>query len=517
MAANVLHKTAIFDSAPDVEAQFYSSLEQQANQAIAPIYHTTIEPIQYPSQGDFNWYWENSNLNFNNGTFKYISAGVSPGTTPGTVQLSPAGGFPNSYVRLLSSLAFTLDANDQATLNQALQNAQAQEIAVVSTYTGIFGEITADQMAQAQKVIPAVQTNFDYVVSYVLGAVWSGATPPLTWATMKAARNLQQLLPNMPASGEPVLGTVQIFLNVLGTAISLQDELNLGTWILGQLNSNTSAPSESNGGMPTVDPNNGKILPFQVAYTISSPVTSIQNDLNNTNRSFQLSMATSQAAQQQLDVSIAESSEFAVGGVLYFSDSQGNQYNMNTFAGTSASSTITVTFTGFTMVPSAPSAWQQATDLGWFYGDPIAEAWQHWTSGTNPTGFNFVSDPSSILGKDGRGLGQISNLLISNYPTISITYTDADYQTFQSSWVSTASGNITLFGFIPIGSFSAGVYSSSSQQNGSNSSFTLSFTPSKQVLSVPTLQQTAYVIGGSFDYPATDQTSIVQKHLRLMK
>jgi hypothetical protein len=454
---------------------------------------------------------------FNNGTFNYISARVSPSATPGTVQLSPAGGFPNTYVQLINALAFTLSSSDQVTLNTTIQNAQSQAVSVVSAYAGIFGQITPAQIAQAQKVVPAVKTSFDYVVSYILGSVWSGATPPLTWAAMKGARNLQDLMPDMPASGEFVLGPVQVFLNVMGPAISLQDELNLGTWILNQLNGNTSSPSATNGGMQTVDPNSGTVLPFQVAYAINSPIGSIQNDLNNSSRNFQVNMGITQAAQSQLSVNVEEEAAFSVGEVLVFSGNESAQFNMNTFTGTSSTATLAMSFSGFTMVPTAASAWQQATDLGWFFGAPIAEGWQNWESGTKPTGFNFVSDPTSILGSDGQGLGQLTNLLISNYPTVTITYSNADFASFQEAWDETISGNLTLFGFIPVGSFSEGVYSSTSHSNGSNSSFTLTFAPSQQLLSVPPLQQTAYVIGGSVDYPATDSSTIVNQILRLVK
>ena len=519
MSAQPLSPALALISPADAAQDFYAVLAQQANAAILPIYHTQITPIQYPSQGDFNWSWETPNGVFNNATFNYVSAGVSPSATAGTVKLSPAGGFAITYAQLLSSLTFTLSSSDQMALNTALQNASSQAISVVSTYEGIFGQITPAQLVAAQKVVPAVQTDFDYVVSYILGSVWSGATQPLTWAAMKGARSLQNLMQNMPASGETVLGTVQVFLNVMGSAIGLQDELNLGTWILNQLATNTSSPSATNGGMQTVDPNTGAIPPgFQVAYEINEGVAGIGNDLNNS-RSFQVSMDITQSAQSQLSVSFAEEAGFSfdLDEALTFSGNESGSFNLNTFTGTSSTATLAMNFNGFTMVPIAAAAWQQATDLGWYFGAPIAEAWQNWTSGTKPTGFNFVSDPTPILGRDGKGLGQVSNLLISQYPTVTITYSNADFSSFQQAWQENISGNLTLFGFIPVGSVSEGVYSSTAHSNGSNSSFTLTFTPSQQLLSVPPLQQTAYVIGGSFDYPATDSPTIVNQILRLVK
>jgi hypothetical protein len=362
-----------------------------------------------------------------------------------------------------------------------------------------------------------VQTPVDYVISYMMGSVWSGATPPLSWSVMKSARNLGSLLPNMPPSGEPVLGTVQVYLNILGPAIAFGDELNLGSWILGQLQANTSAPTAANGGMQTVNPNTGVLLPFQVGYAINSAISSIQNDLQNTSRNFSIDMSISQASQSSFSVSVGGSGGITLGEVISFSLGGRFDYNMNTFAGTSATATVSMKYIGFTMVPTAPTAWQQATDIGWFYGAPIAEAWANWQSGTKPTGFNFVSDPTPILGPNGSGLAQITNLLISNFPTITITYTNADYQRFQEAWSEQASGNIRLFGFLDVGSFSQGVYSSTVTSNGSNSSFSVTFTPSPQILTVPALQQTAYVIGGTFDYPALDQPGVVRTLLHLVQ
>jgi hypothetical protein len=517
MSAQPIQRAGATGDAADAPQQFFAAVAKQANQAIAPIYHTEISTIQYPTQGDFNWNWQNISQVFNNATFNYISAAVSGSDTPGTVQLSPGGGFPNEYVRLINALSFTLSAADQATLNAAELAAATQAAAVVSTYQGIFGQITPSQMEKAQTAVPAVTNSLDYVISYVLGVLWSGATPPLTWQAMQEAKNLKKLLPNLPASGESVLGAVQTYLNALGPADSLQDQLDLGSWILNQLKNNTGEPTAANGGMTTVDPNTGAILPVQVGYGINSPVTAIQNDLNNQQRVFEVSLGISESAGGQLSVSIDEASTFIIPSVLAYVEQTSNQYDLNTFAGTSANAQITISYQGFTMVPVAPTAWQQATKLGWYYGAPIAEAWQNWQQGTNPTGFNFVSDPTTLLGEDGRGLGQITNLLISNYPTLSITYSDADYASFSEAWNESTTGNLLLFGFIPLGSFSEGVYQSSSVSTGSNSSFTLTFAPSPQVLTVPALQQTAYVVGGTFDYPATDSPTVVEQLLRLVK
>jgi hypothetical protein len=489
-------------------AEYYSALKKKADEAIGSIYKTRITPIQFPAQGDFNWFWQNANQVFNEATFNFGSARVSPGTeAPDTAQLSPAGGFPNAYVQVVTALQYSLSSAESATLNQAISNASAQAQAVVSTYQGIFGQITDAQMATAQAALGefSVANKQDYVIGYILGYIWSGRRdeqkPALTYTEMSNARDLRALLPKMPASGVPVLADVTVYLNFIAPVNSLEDQLFLGGWIRNQLRTNTAAPTERNGGMKLVNPNTGAVTPgYQVGYGINAAISSIQNDLNSS-RSFSMSMAVSSASGSSLQVSIDGGAGFSVGSLLRFSLGTQFDYNMTTFQGTSSDCTVEISYKGFTMVPNAAAAWQQATSTGWFFGDPIAEAVRN--ESRDVTGFKFTANPPYNMGPlaSGGDFGMLTNLLISNYPTVKIHYRNANFNAFKQAWSETVTGNLSLFGFISLGRFSQGAYGSSYQQGSSNSEFTVEFGPSQQVLSVPDLQKTAFPIGGSFDFP----------------
>ena len=134
-------------------AEYFSALQKKANEAIAAIYKTRITPIEFPAQGDFNWFWQNVNQVFNQGTFDLISARVSPGDVPDTAQLSPAGGFANAYIQVITALEYSLSSTESATLNKAITNASAQAQALISTYQGIFGQITDAQLKVAQEAL----------------------------------------------------------------------------------------------------------------------------------------------------------------------------------------------------------------------------------------------------------------------------------------------------------------------------------------------------------------------------
>ncbi|MEO0036481.1 MAG: hypothetical protein RLZZ501_2504, partial [Pseudomonadota bacterium] len=120
-------------------------------------------------------------------------------------------------------------------------------------------------------------------------------------------------------------------------------------------------------------------------------------------------------------------------------------------------------------------------------------------------GFKFASPPAFNMHDISVGgtFGLLQTLVISRFPTIKLTYHQASFQSFQQSWSEKLSGNIKLFGFLKLGSFSEGAWGSSYEAGTDDSTFSVTFTPSPQVLSVPQLQQLAFVIAGAVTNPGT--------------
>ncbi|WP_445626971.1 RNA polymerase sigma factor [Nostoc sp. DSM 114167] len=255
----------------------------------------------------------------------------------------------------------------------------------------------------------------------------------------------------------------------------------------------------------------GAVSPnLQVGYSISKSQAAIQNDLDS-NNTISFGMTTSQASGESVSVSIEGQAGFSVGSWLTFATTAGGSYDMSKSQGTSTDASIKLTWKGYSVVPMAPTAWQQATNVGWYYTDPIAQAVNNGTQ--DVTGFKFLNKPAYDLQPFAKGgnFGLLNNLVISNYPTIEITYKNANFSSFKQSWNQSVSGNLKLFGFIELGSFSQGAYGSSYQQGADNSTFTVTFSASKEVLSVPQLQKTAYVIGGAVTNPGVTSSQQVEQ------
>jgi hypothetical protein len=473
--------------------ELYRVLAAEINRQVEPLYGFPVTLLEFSSQGDFHWFYENVNGVFNQGTFDYVSARVSSDDIPGLAQLSPAGGFPNAYIQVVTAIYYALSGGDEARLQKAVAGASAQATVVVGTYQGLFGEITEAQRIEGQAALgqTAVSNKQDYVIGFVMGYLWSArrdeSQPALAYTEMAKAQNLGQLLPHMPPAGNPVLEAAQEYLNLLGPANVLEDQVFLGGWTIAQLRNNTAWPTAANGGMKTVNSNTGGVSEgYQVRYGIGVPIAGIQRDLNDPSRVI------------RAVVPVDWSSMSNVQSLLHLVLPDGSGRELLQLEGTGEKGTLTIEYIGFTMVPAAPRAWLEKDNTGWFDGNPIAEANRN--VGKSVSGFHFTVPPPYDLGtlKEGGDFGLITHLLISNPPIVKADFPEGDLERFSKQLEPGAALRIGLLGRAAERQPSSPLYSVSYSPLASGG-FTLALVP---VLSaVSPLEQTAYVIGGAFDFP----------------
>jgi hypothetical protein len=479
-----------------LESSYYTALQQGANQQIGAIYGIDITPVSQASVGGFNYVWEDPSLKFNLATYNYVNSRVAPAAAPAASLNDPIS---TDYDALLQMITFQYSSTDQEAINAAVGNANAQATSIVSAYTATYGPITDDQLKTSGQ-----PTAIDYVVNYVVAQVWSGTLdahqPPLSLQEMEGARHLAALLPDMPASGAAMLGTITTYLNILSNVLPLQMQQMNAMWVLQQLVANTEQPTTANGGMTTVAPNGGGTA-VHVGYTVNASVAGIQNDLANTGRTLSISMDTSQSSSTTLQASVAGSQSFEVdaGWFLGLQSSSGGSSNLFSFQGTGSSASVDLTFAGYTYVPVQPMQFQSDTVTGWFSTAVLAQALQNY--GQDVTGYTFIGTPQWDLGAEGD-FGMITGAVIANFPTISVTYAEGDWSQFSQNFQQNSSWSTSFLG-IAVANFSQSTYTATAHQNGSSGGFTVTFAPSQQILTVPDLQKQAYVIGATIGYPGT--------------
>jgi hypothetical protein len=430
-----------------------------------------------------------------------VSARVSPDDIHGIAQVSPAGGFPNAYTQVVTAIYYLLGPDDEARLRKAVADASVQATIVIQTYQGIFGTITEEQMAAGQAALgpTAVSNKQDYVIGFAMGYLWSGRReqnqPALAYTEMEKATDLPRLLPRMPAQGKPVLAAAQEYLRLLGPANALEDQMFLGGWTIAQLRNNTARPNAANGGMRTVDPNTGIISEGdQVGYGIPVPIAAIQKDLNDPSRVVRAVVPVSWDPAS----GPAGGARLSITSLLHLRLADGSGLDLLPLVAESGETTITIEYPGFTMVPTGPKPWEEKENTGWFDGGPIAEANRN--SGKAVSGFHFTVPPAYNLGPLAAGgdFGLITHLLISNPPIVTIPVPEGGFERFRRRLAPGASGRLGLFGPPPERPSPAPLYSIS-YSHPADGGIQLVLTPVQT--SVPPLQQTAYVMGGAFDFP----------------
>lgn len=485
----------------DLAAAYITQLKEQAAAVLGSTVAATLVPIQY--NGDFNWSWSDGTTNVNQPSYNYISGAVSPSTTQaGTYQVGGGGSFANLYQQLINGIAWQFSAADSATMQQAQTQSQTQGASVVSTYVAAFGAPTAAQMQTAQQVNPLIASALDYIVLYEAGYLWAGqpkGSMGLSLFTMQQTQNLRTLLQYAPPSAQPVIQAISMYLNALGGATRLMDMQSLGTYTLQQLKNNLT-PSATNGGINLFNPPTSN---YYLGYSSNKTTSQILQELSNTSQQVTLQFSASQSSQSSYNVSFSGGASLGwAGDLLDISAGTSFRGDVARQSGSGSDMNISMVYPGVTIIPFTPAAFQQTSggSTGWWYEAIIRQAWDNLQQGSSAeSGFTFVNGvPGGIqLGQD--GLGYLSAIVVSGYPTITIEFSEGSYDDF-SSWLSTHTDvSVSLFGFIPMGSASIDTYQASMSHSQSGSGFTLTLTPPAPGSSgqtIPVQAQTVPVLAG---------------------
>ncbi|HEX9984958.1 MAG TPA: hypothetical protein VGF69_16975 [Thermoanaerobaculia bacterium] len=507
---DLLHPEETTSPAADA---FYDAIQSQLNTDVGPILNATLVAIEPSGQGDFPYNYQNSNLAFNAQTYQFISGQVAPGDGGDAALTNSA--FPATMLALFNQIQFQPSAADQVKISNARQAAAQAATNMVQTYTGQYGPITSTAMqgsAQTGWVFPSGNL-FDYIVTVIAGGAWAGFSKPpgLSLSEMQNAENLQALLTDAPPDAGPVLSTISDYLNAMAPAVALLDQQNDTTFHLNQVTRALANPQAGTSGMNTFDPTGVNGTTVVPAYAVNKSTQLIKGDLANTGRVIQVSARVTNESDSQSTVSINGSAAISLSaedGLVGFDGNANFQVNMESAQGSGSEVDVTIQYIGWSDVPVAPLAQTivggsaGGSIMGWYAPLLLKQAYVNWKAGANASsGPVFISAPLFDLDRYPNGdVNYLSTILITNYPTIVLHYTQGDYATFQQSVATQTSGSVSILG-IPVASVNINTYSFKHQMNSSNSDFTVTLTPTPPT-NVPPALLTAHVIGGVVTSPA---------------
>ncbi|WP_461629719.1 hypothetical protein [Labilibaculum euxinus] len=276
-----------------------------------------------------------------------------------------------------------------------------------------------------------------------------------------------------------------------GETEQLSDSIPQGRWALYQLTENTCNPSNANGGMKTINPNTGTISEsYQVAYTISNSIDQLRTELKNNRKSIKIEIKINNP--NPINVQIITYNETTTDSILYCLPDSITSLLLPFNAGTMENGILGMEYYGVTMFNILPKKWEFESNTGWYNGFPIADA----VKNTNPKnkGYHFAVTPKYNLGllKDGGDFGFITNLLICD--SLVSTFSDLEEPVLKENPNTLTPSNLFR------------------GNRTSNENVVINLRESIfPKLSVPILEQTATVIGGTFCFPGAEKATPQRK------
>jgi hypothetical protein len=455
-------------------------LKDKADQILSASLGTApLAAFQVTGPGNFFYNWQDAtNVTlFNAKTYNWISANLVAGATP--IQLGDS--FTNLFQQALQSISWSLSTADQAALNKASASATQQAAAVQNAWIEAFGALPN----------PGGRVPMNDIAAEIAGK-W--AVPPTTLTAIKSATNLGKLLNNVPASGEAVLPVFANWLNALGSSVSLQNSVTVNGAYLSRALDAVQNPTTDNGGLALDDSS------VQPAFQVTTQVSDILNALNSGTPQVSLSMTVSRTSESELrvqaeggaafDIPILDFLGVGVGGhASYFSDQ---------IATSSNTVTVEMSFPGVNLVTFGPLPFRMSgASSSWYWIDPVRQAIAN--TGKDVSGFKFSPMPDIDFSAAGP-FAYLQGVVISSYPTITITTKSADFASIEKTFEQSSSVSVSFLG-IPLGGASESSYQHSLQVDQSAQTVTITLSPPPDLIAGTQNAAQGWVLGVIPRYP----------------
>ena len=471
-----------------IKKQLFAEVIKQAGAIASAKGMKNIVAVDQGLTGALPWFYNNGG-NFNENTFQWLNH-VWKYNADGFME-TDGSDFTTALYNILQSIKYELDPKSQAAINQANTTNAVILNTVLQNYTGTFGPFPSNLTTPAQKIA--------FVEKEVLS--WAATGVVITLSQLQSAVNPAALLPNMPLAAGGFLPSFIQYLTGMNAVLHLQQiTLSHNNQVEAMINNLTSAlpvTSAGNGWMQTQD-ENGNIF-FQPEISVSPATSMIQNALTGKGNGFKVSMNMNKVDSHTAKLSVGGGLGFNVPilDVMTFGLKGGVKYDTFSVDTTTTDCTIEVSFDGVTTFTPQPLAYNISQNYGWWDPSVIKDALNH-VAGTS--GYTFGATPPPYNFKVDGDFGFIKNLLISNPPTITITYNNADYNSISKALAGTASTQLDFLG-LGFVKASGSYYKSDVQKTSAGTGVVITMAPDLTVAPVAPLLQDAYVIGADIIWP----------------
>ncbi len=450
-----------------VQQAFIDALKQQVSQILSTQLDGEFNPVIYPSGFNYGITY-GSNAYYNQATLQDVDTLLGTASN-GTLELT-SGGFSTLYTQVLQGVTFSFSSADQGTINSQDAAASGQIASIITEFTNAGGTFS-NPLPLGGKL----QDIFNQ-----LTAAYKG-------------------LNKLPSSLNALRNAIATYQAIAGDSYALHNRYYAATARLSAALAHATKPSAKNGGMQ-VDATH-----YYAGYTPDKlpSANRLIGGLNTAGNAVSLQISLSDFSSNQIDVQIAGQAglEFPIADVIGISLGASGSYDMSDFVSSQSTVTMDMTYPGVTLFPAKPSDLSADNVTGWYANDILSDVAVK--SGQDATGYKLQSsewDLSELFGKGGH-FSRLKTFVISQAPTITMTFSNVDASRVTSAIKANASARVDLLGLFTLGSASGSYSVQKVDAKDAESSVAVTFGPPAVSGTIPLEQQVAYVLGGVASYP----------------
>lgn len=457
----------------EAQKAFKSEIEDKVNQFLSSKLDGKFQMVNYPS--GFNWGIQfGPNNYYNQKALNEID--LSTEIASNDILTLSGSNLSNLYNLIANSVTYVISEEDNKIIQKEGQTASSQISSVIKEWeTGMGAPITDEQKNSA---IPP--TKLGYIETQVQKN-WDGDI---------------RKIPNSLAGFKNAYQSYQIAASQSNTILSRSGQAMLQ---LKNSMTNTEEANGSNGGMQT------STSTYYVGFTGIPAQNMINSGLQTESNKVSVSISLSNFSSTESDLHIAGGAGIRVPIMSFMSLSIGGsaEYDLHKYTSSSSSLEIEMTYPGITTIGSAPLNLSKEGTTGWYDNQMLTEAVSNAGKGTSVTGFQIQGSEFPVPDYFGPGkkFSRLKTFVISQEPTISITFKGADSSLVKSDFKENASAKVKLFGLFNIGSVSESYEVHKIDENSQEGTVTITLGPPKSIGTTPAQDSTAYVVGGVPSYP----------------
>lgn len=447
------------------QSDFVNDIQAKVAQMLSSQLDGNFQMVSYPSGFHYGITY-GANAYFNPATLSDIDNLLS---TSSSGELDLTGNtFTGLYLQLMQNIAYVFSQADQKTMNDQDNAATAQISSVITEFTNAGGVFTNPLPfgGKIQDVINQVTKQYGSIQ-------------------------------NIPASLNGLRNALASYEQIASQSYTLHSAYYAAQNRLTAIIANLSGASSSNGGMQT------GANSFYPGFTPANLPTANQliGGLQSKNSvSVNITMSDFSSSSMSLSVEGDAGIDVNILDIIGIDVNSSTNYDFSKYSSAETIVTMNMEYPGVTLFSVVPTPLSLDLSQGWYANDILTDVVKN--TGNDASGYALQGTRFSVADVFGVGqeLARLKTYVISQQPTITMTFTGVSESDVMSFFNVNASTEISLFGF-RIGGGSTNYAVSSVQSGNREGSVVVTFGPPAVSGTIPLQNQVAYVLGGVASYP----------------